>query len=124
MLRFQFVVIGLVGTLIYPLVVAGQVTVALTGVVEDETGAALPGATVSVVSQNIAGTQSATSQQDGTFTIPNLSPAEYVLKIELDGFETYQKTVTIGPAQRKPLTRPIEDDQRHGGSVFAAGRQL
>ena len=104
MLRFQFVVIGLLGTLIYPLVVAGQVTVALTGVVEDETGAPLPGATVSVVRQNIAGTQSATSQRDGTFTIPNLSSASYVLKIELDGFETYQKTVTIGPAQPEPLT--------------------
>jgi Carboxypeptidase regulatory-like domain len=104
MLRFQCVVIGLLGSLISPLVVAGQVTVALTGIVEDETGAPLPGATVSVVTQNIAGTPSAISQQDGTFTIPNLSPASYVLRIELDGFETYQQTVTIGPAPPKPLT--------------------
>jgi hypothetical protein len=104
MVRFQFVVIGLLGTLINPPFVAGQVTVTLAGVVEDETGAALPGATVSIARQNIAGTQSATSQQDGTFTIPNLSPAIYVLKIDLDGFETYQKTITIGAAQLKPLT--------------------
>ncbi|PYV15389.1 MAG: hypothetical protein DMG21_15195, partial [Acidobacteria bacterium] len=113
MLRFQFVVIGLMGTLISPLVVAGQVTVSLSGVVEDETGAALPGATVSVVRQNIADTQSATSEQDGTFTITNLSPAKYVLKIELDGFETYEQTVTIGPAQRKPLTVRLRLSRLH-----------
>jgi hypothetical protein len=100
----RWFVIGLSGTLVCPLVLAGQVTVALTGVVEDETGAALPGATVSLVNQNVAGTQSATSQQDGTFTIPNLVPAGYALKIELDGFETYQKSVTIGQTPPKRLT--------------------
>jgi hypothetical protein len=40
MSHFQFVVIGLLGTLMCPLRAEGQQTVVLTGVVEDETGAA------------------------------------------------------------------------------------
>jgi hypothetical protein len=71
--------------------------------VEDDTGDAVPGATVTVTGPINAEPHSTTSQQDGRFTFDNLLPASYVLKIELDGFETYQKSFTLSPAELKSL---------------------
>jgi hypothetical protein len=85
------------------LVMAFQGQLMLTGVVEDDTGAAVPGATVTVTGPTNAEPYSTTSQQDGNFTFDNLLPASYVLKIELDGFETYQKSLTLSPAEVKSL---------------------
>jgi hypothetical protein len=95
---------GLVAILLCPaLVMAFQGQLMLTGVVEDDTGAAVPGATVTVTGPTNAEPYSTTSQQDGNFTFDNLLPASYVLKIELDGFETYQKGLTLSPAEVESL---------------------
>jgi hypothetical protein len=73
--------LGLVAILLCPaLVMAFQGQLMLTGVVADDTGAAVPGATVTVTGPTNAEPHSTTSQQDGRFTFDNLLPASYVLK--------------------------------------------
>src|SRR3989442_11696172 len=73
-----------------------------TGVVEDETRAAIAGAKVTL-NQDTRAMRSTISREDGTFIFEDVSPASYVLTVEMTGFETSQKAVAIGPQPLKPL---------------------
>jgi hypothetical protein len=97
------VINGLLAVLIFPSLLTAQPSAGVTGVVEDETRAAIPGATVTLLGQDTRAKRSTTSREDGTFIFEDVSPASYVLTIEMSGFETYQNTVAIGPQPLKPL---------------------
>jgi hypothetical protein len=60
----------------------------LTGRVSDPNGAALPGATVSVTSQATNLTDTATTNEEGNYTIPFLLPGRYTVKVEAQGFKS------------------------------------
>src|SRR5512143_3888351 len=69
----------------------------LYGAVTDESGAALPG--VSVTLSGVGGPQSTTSGGQGEFRFLNLSAGSYTIKAELSGFATVERTnvvVSIG----------------------------
>jgi Carboxypeptidase regulatory-like domain/TonB-dependent Receptor Plug Domain len=68
-----------------------QGTGTLTGTVADETGATLPGATVTATDATTATVRSVVSNEAGIFRIAALNPGRYVVKVELSGF----KPVTI-----------------------------
>jgi hypothetical protein len=101
--RRHSVVIGLLAVLIFPSLLMAQASAGVTGVVEDETRAAIPGAKVSLLGQDTGVHQSTTSRKDGTFIFEDVAPASYVLTVEMNGFETYQKVLAIGPQPLKPL---------------------
>jgi hypothetical protein len=67
---------------------AQRTTGDLLGVVRDASGAILPGVTVTISGPRIAGTQSATTSENGTYRIPNLPPGTYTVKVELSGFKS------------------------------------
>ena len=100
---FHSVIKGLLGLLIFPSLLLAQASAGITGVVQDETGAAIAGATLRLLGQDTGATRSTTSRQDGTFIFEDVSPASYVLTVEMGGFETYQKAVAIGAQPLKPL---------------------
>ena len=58
----------------------------LTGVVTDPAGAVVPGVTVSVVQRATGATRETTSNDEGLYVIPNLSPGEYEIRAEGQGF--------------------------------------
>src|SRR5262245_62842596 len=60
----------------------------LTGIVTDQSGAAVPGATVTATSQTTNVIYSATSNDSGNYNITSLPVGSYVLKAELTGFKT------------------------------------
>jgi Carboxypeptidase regulatory-like domain/TonB-dependent Receptor Plug Domain len=64
----------------------------IKGQVVDSSGAALPGATITVqnIETNVLAT--ATSNEEGNFTIPFLRPGPYTLTVELPGFQKYVRT--------------------------------
>jgi hypothetical protein len=95
------VINALMAMLICPSLLLAQARVGVTGAVEDESRAAVPGARVTLLGQGAGAPHSTTSRQDGTFILEDVSPASYVLKVEMSGFETYQKALTVGP---EPLT--------------------
>ena len=60
----------------------------ITGTVTDSSGAAIPGATVTVTNTATSGTRNTTTNAEGLYTFPALPPGTYELKVELQGFKT------------------------------------
>ena len=75
-----------------------QVGAVLAGVVTDETGAALPGVTVTLTNTSNGTNQVAVTGADGSWRAIGLSAAPYQVKVELSGFapETRAVTLTVG----------------------------
>ena len=60
----------------------------ITGTVTDSSGAAIPGATVTVTNTATSGTRNTTTNAEGLYTFPAVPPGSYELKVELQGFKT------------------------------------
>jgi hypothetical protein len=68
-------------------VAAGEIT----GIVKDQAGAAVPGATVTVTDVNTNRQRIIISSGDGVFTAPSLAPGEYRVDVELTGFKPIRR---------------------------------
>jgi hypothetical protein len=64
----------------------------IEGTVKDETGAVLPGATVTATNQETGLSRSATAGSDGSYRIAALPPAPYTLQCEISGFQALTLT--------------------------------
>ena len=64
----------------------------LTGRVVDQTGAAVPGATISVTSPTTGFTRSVATESDGTYSIPSVPVGSYDVKATLQGFRPVGQT--------------------------------
>jgi len=60
----------------------------IVGEVNDSSKAGVPGATVTVTNVGTNAQRVATTDANGRFSIPNLVPATYEIKVELSGFST------------------------------------
>jgi hypothetical protein len=61
----------------------------VTGVIHDSTGAAIPGATVTITKTDTGLERTVVSGEDGAYSIPGLPVGPYSLKAALPGFDTY-----------------------------------
>ena len=78
---------------------AQQQTGSIFGKVTDESGAVLPGVTVTLSGPSLLQPQATTSSETGTFQFPRLDVGTYDVKFELAGFKTVIKQgvrVTVG----------------------------
>jgi len=84
------VVLGLVvvASLLPRLVAAQAVTGTILGTVSDTTGAAVPGATVTLTNLGTGLTRSMVTDSTGEYTVPSLPTGKYRLVAELPGFRT------------------------------------
>ena len=74
-----------------------QTTGRIIGQILDAQGAALPGATVTVSSPNLQGTQTQVTDSEGNFRFLSLPPGRYMLKAELASFKPLeQRNVEVG----------------------------
>jgi hypothetical protein len=84
-----------IGVLLAVLVSASAATSAqslygtLVGNVTDETGATLPGATVTVTQTETNLSRDAVTNETGSYNVPNLLPGTYQVTVTLQGFKTY-----------------------------------
>ena len=69
-----------------------QATSQIQGVVQDSSGAAVPGAQIKATQTETAATRTATSGSDGTYVLPNLSLGPYRLEVTKQGFNSYVQT--------------------------------
>jgi hypothetical protein len=65
----------------------GSTTAPLSGTVVDSSGAAIPGASVTVRNDATGATYQAVTGDKGTFTVPALQAGTYTVKISLSGFK-------------------------------------
>ena len=80
----------------------------LTGTVSDPNGAALPGATVEIrnVETNVANT--ATTNEEGSYTFPLLNPGHYTLTVTAQGFaNATRENIEIRVSERLTLDVPM-----------------
>ncbi len=78
----------------------GLGTATVGGVVSDDSGARIPGVTVSATRAGEAeGGALAVTDTDGGFKITNLRPGEYALEAVLDGFQRISRGVKLGTGQ-------------------------
>ncbi|HEY2974607.1 MAG TPA: TonB-dependent receptor [Pyrinomonadaceae bacterium] len=69
------------------LTVFGQsATATLTGTVVDQNGAAVPGTAITILNADTSLQREATTNDDGNFTVPLLSPGAYTVSARRDGF--------------------------------------
>jgi hypothetical protein len=65
-----------------------KTTAALTGTVTDDSGSAVPGATVEISSPAlIGGARTSTTEVNGRFRFPEIAPGVYSVSVSLDGFQ-------------------------------------
>ncbi len=75
----------------------------LVGNVVDETGAVVPGATVTITQRETNQTREQTTPDNGAYSFPNLAPGTYDVVVTLPGFKTFSSrdiTVNIGAIVR------------------------
>ncbi|HEX8071548.1 MAG TPA: carboxypeptidase regulatory-like domain-containing protein [Pyrinomonadaceae bacterium] len=80
-------------------------TGSISGTVVDANGAAVPNVTITVT--GATGARTATSNDEGLFEVPNLTPGFYAVKIEQQGFKTATANnveVQVGKTQALRLT--------------------
>src|SRR5262245_55669651 len=61
----------------------------IRGMIRDQQGAVVPGATVSATSATSPGTHVTTSDSTGLYRLANLPPGEYAISARSDGFTPY-----------------------------------
>src|SRR3989442_14740649 len=80
--------------------VSAQVTTGtISGVVQDPTGAVIPGVSVTVRNVDTGTARTVTTDEGGRYTAPNLSLGNYEVQGQLTGFRTEVRsgiTLTVG----------------------------
>jgi len=83
--------------------VEAQVTGAtLSGTVSDPNGGVIPNATVTLTNGSQGTERKSTTNKDGDYTLPNLTPGLYQLQVEAKGFKTQVRTglnLTVGEVE-------------------------
>src|SRR5258706_4871670 len=69
-----------------------QATAQMSGTVRDESGAVLPGVTVTVTQIDTGALRTAVTEATGAYVLPNLPTGPYRLEASLQGFRTYAQT--------------------------------
>jgi hypothetical protein len=67
-------------------------TAQLSGRVTDESGAVLPGVTVTAIQTETGLTRTVVTSDNGSYVLPNLPTGPYRLEAMLQGFRTYSQT--------------------------------
>jgi len=98
----------------------------ISGVVRDQAGAVVPGATATLTHEGTKQQiQSVTSNSEGVFLFFQLSPASYTIKIEATGFKTATYTeVKVDPGQEYSLSAQLEVGQTSEVVQVSVGSDL
>jgi len=81
----------------------------VVGRVTDTNGAAVPGVSIALTEQGTGSTQKATTNEEGSFTIPQLPPGRYDVRVEGAGFKVIQQTgIVLETASTQRLDFTLE----------------
>ena len=94
-----------------PLPAAAQTTIStgsIQGTVSDPSGAAIPGATITITRKDTGQSIKLSSTATGTYSSGGLIPAVYSVKVEAGGFKTTQADVTVQVGVTTPANFRLE----------------
>ncbi len=94
-MRLRFPLLAFLVSLLLASNSLAQTTGSVQGVVKDEAGAPVPGATVSISGPQMPLARTMTSRQDGVFQFLNLIPGTYQMRVELPGMGAFQQEVVV-----------------------------
>src|SRR5215472_13597999 len=105
-LRVAVSAVVLAAVLAFPTVVFAveEVGRILGRVVEEQTGAPVPGAQISVTGPNLIGPPRTTqTADDGTFEVPNLPQGPYDVEVSYSGVKPIKRRILVRPSEAAPL---------------------
>jgi carboxypeptidase family protein len=101
---FRMFSLGVLSLLLTSGVTWAQLSTAqLSGRVSDESGAVLPGVTVTATQTNTGFTRSDATDGNGSYVLSNLPPGPYRLEVSLTGFRTYVQTGIVLQVAASPV---------------------
>jgi len=87
----------------------GETTSAIIGQVRDASGAAVPGAAVTVTNKETGLKRGARTDESGRFNFPQLKPGTYSVKVDAEGFQSQQNdAVSSGLGQKQTVDFALE----------------
>src|ERR1700722_7483937 len=92
----------------------GETTSAIVGTVSDQTGAAVPGATVTITHVDTGLKRASTTDDSGRFNFPQLKPGAYSVNVEAEGFQSQQNdgmASALGQKQTVDFTLKIVESK-------------
>jgi hypothetical protein len=72
-----------------PAILSAQSTAEVRGTVQDQSGAVVPGATVTAINEGTGLTRETTSDSGGRFNLPRLPVGNYRVEVKVDGFRPF-----------------------------------
>src|SRR5574341_519821 len=87
---------------------AQSATSTLSGTVEDQNGAVVPGATVTVKSPYTGLNRETTTNDAGYFTVPLLPPGAYTVRAQHEGFKIVQIDIVLNVGDQRVLQIPLQ----------------
>jgi hypothetical protein len=106
--------LALIASAPLPLLAQTSSTGSITGVVKDQSGAVVPGATVRAINKGTSIERTTTTSDSGNFELNLLPPAEYRLEVDAPKFAKYvQEPITVNVLAR--IT--IDPELRAGGTT-------
>jgi len=119
---FRLVAATSLAVLAASLPVAAQPESRVTGIVRDATGAGIPGVTVTVTSNSTKETRTATTGNDGSYSI-NVPPGSYAVTAAVPGFRRTTLEVEVPSGGSKPLDFSLETQLTEEITVTATKRE-
>jgi hypothetical protein len=105
---FRNFAIGVLSLLLTNVVAWAQLSTAqLSGRVSDESGAVLPGVTVSATQTDTGFTRSDVTDGNGSYVLSNLPTGPYRLEVSLAGFRTYVQTGIVLQVAASPVINAV-----------------
>src|SRR5262249_21186689 len=96
MKRTSALVLALVLTLLFASALFAQKTTgAITGTVDDPSGAAMVGASVTATNIATGAVRNATTDEQGNYTFPDLTPGTYTIGVKVTGFREYKQNNVV-----------------------------
>jgi len=83
-----------------------QATAQISGTVKDQTGAVLPGVEVSATQTETGVVRTTTTNETGSYGLPNLPLGPYKLEATLPGFRTFVQTGIVLQVNASPVINP------------------
>jgi hypothetical protein len=90
---------GLLFAMLVPYAFGQAATGAVNGIVADTSGAVLPGATVTLVNDATNVEQSAKTSASGGFVFVNVTPGNYSLRVQAEGFKAWTTSFAVGVSE-------------------------